>query len=212
MSEHRAAAPTPTATNPHPPRTPSPEEVDKVLRFQAFWKFALAIAIVMVVLAMLGVAFTMAAPAFSRVYWIALVPIYGLLCIGAAFRRGRKGDHLDRSMIWRQLFHWLGIGLALGFDFYISGSGEETRVASGLNALLLLALGCYLAGVHLDWLFALVGGLLTMILILVAKFEQYEWLVFIVGGLAVVAMCAWWWMLNTRSHQHAAAHAATASH
>src|SRR5215470_7169723 len=101
MSEPLAAPTTAPAPDAHAPRTHSAEEVEKVLRFQAFWKFALAIGVIMVVLAMLGVAFTMTAPQFARIYWICLVPVYGLLCVGTAFKHVRKGDHLDRSMIWR---------------------------------------------------------------------------------------------------------------
>lgn len=199
MSEPRAATET-APPGPHAPRTHPAEDVDRVLRFHAFWKFALVIGIIMIVLAMLGVGLTMTTnPSVARTYWIALVPVFGLLCVGVAIRHVRKGDHVDQSMIWRQLLHWVGIGVAIGCDFYISDTGEETRVAAGLNALLLLALGCYLAGVHLEWIFVLVGVLLTLIAILVAKADQYLWLVFVVGGLAIAGMCAWWWMLSARS-------------
>jgi hypothetical protein len=209
MSEQVTAS-APAAQSPNAAKTHSAEEVEKVLRFHAFWKFALVIGIIMVGLAMLGVALTMTTnPSFARTYWIALVPVFGLLCIGTAYKHGRKGDQPDRSMIWRQLAHWLGIGLAIGFDFFISGTGEETRIASGLNALLLLALGCYLAGVHLEWIFALVGAMLTLIVVLVAKFEQYEWLVFIVGGLVVAGMCAWWWLIGASARRHQTALAAS---
>jgi hypothetical protein len=59
-----------------------------------------------------------------------------------------------------------------------------------MNAMLLLALGCYLAGVHFEWLFVLVGILLTLALLVVVKADQYVWLIFVVGGLAVAAMLA----------------------
>jgi hypothetical protein len=93
-------------------------------------------------------------------------------------------------MIFQQIFHWVGIAAALGLDFVIRGTGEETATAAGLNALLLLALGCYLAGIHLERLFVVVGVLLTLTLIIVAKADQYVWLVFVVGGIAIVAMIA----------------------
>ncbi|MGH9428068.1 MAG: hypothetical protein ACRD2L_17435, partial [Terriglobia bacterium] len=53
---------------------------------------------------------------------------------------------------------------------------------------LLLAIGCFLAGVHLQWLFALVGVLLALALICLAKVDQYLWLIFLVGGLLAVAL------------------------
>ena len=53
---------------------------------------------------------------------------------------------------------------------------------------MLLALGCLLAGVHLEWMFAVVGVLLATTLMMAERAEQYMWLVFIVGVVAVAAM------------------------
>ena len=88
----------------------------------------------------------------------------------------------------RQVFHWLGIAGALGLDFYVRGTGQENGVAAGLNALLLLSLGCYLGGVHLQWPFAVVGLLLSVTLIFVAAADEYLWLILLIGTLALVAM------------------------
>ncbi len=97
------------------------------------------------------------------------------------------------------MLHWLGIGVALGLDFLVRRSGEETGVAAGLNALLVLALGCYLAGVHLEWMFAVVGALLTLTLVIVAKADQYLWLIFVAGGITIAAMLVVRWMLHKSS-------------
>src|SRR5262249_60243709 len=90
--------------------------------------------------------------------------------------------------VWRPIWHWLGIGVALVVDFMIRGTGEESGLGAGLNAMLLLAVGCYLAGVHFEWLFAIVGGLLTLALIILMKTDQYLWLIFVIGGLAILAV------------------------
>ena len=76
-----------------------------------------------------------------------------------------------------------------------------------MNAVLLLALGCYLAGVHLEWLFVLVGLLLTLTLIVVATAEQYLWLIFVVGGLAIALIFVLQRLLLW-AHRKRAAHAA----
>jgi hypothetical protein len=110
---------------------------------------------------------------------MALVPVYGLLCVFTAWKRARPGEQL----VLRQLLHWAGIAGAVALDFSIRSTGQETQVASGLNALLLLALGCFLAGVHLDWLFVPVGLLLTLTLFLVAKADQYLWLLLVAAAL-----------------------------
>jgi hypothetical protein len=173
------------SVRPAGPATEGPQALDPI---HHNWKIATVVAVVMVLLAMLGVGLTTASSAAAPVYWIALVPVYGLLCIGTAWGRMHHAGGFDRAAVLRQLFHWLGIAVALGFDFYIRGTGEESGMGAGLNALLLLALGCYLAGVHLDWLFVPVGLLLTLTLAIVAKADQYLWMIFLIGVVTIIAL------------------------
>ena len=104
-------------------------------------KVATVAAVSMVILALIGVGLTMADSAISATYWILMVPIYGLLCVATAWYRSVPGAGAGPSLVLRQVFHWLGIGGALGLDFFFRTLGEETDIAAGLNALLLLALG-----------------------------------------------------------------------
>jgi hypothetical protein len=173
------------------------------------WKIACIFAVIMVVLALLGVVLSTASKAAAPVYWISLVPIYGLLCMGTAWARSKHGGTIDRGAILRQLFHWLGIGVAIALDFFIRGTGEESSQGAGLNALLLLALGCYLAGIHLEWLFILVGILLSVTLIIFTQAQAYVWLIILVGVLAVAAMLGVTWLLGReRAHKGGAGKAA----
>jgi hypothetical protein len=174
------------------------------IRIQRSWKVAAVAAILMVMLGLLGIALTTTTDyAVASTYWIALVPVYGLLCIATAWRH--QGRHMECREVFRQFIHWSAIGLALGVDFYIRGSGVETGLAAGLNAMLLLALGCVLAGIHLDWLFVVVGLLLGVALVVVAKADQYLWMMFIAGGIAIVAMVAYVWLLGPKHPKKTAA-------
>jgi hypothetical protein len=150
---------------------------------QPSWKVAGSAAAVMVALALIGVGLATADVGFAREYWMALVPIYGLLCVYTAWKRARPNERL----VLRQVLHWAAIAAAVGLDFTIGGTGLETQVATGMNALLLLALGCFLAGVHLDWLFVPVGLLLAATVFLVAKADQYLWLLIIAAALPLGA-------------------------
>lgn len=151
------------------------------------WRITVAIAGIMVLLALLGVGLATAKADLARNYWVSLVPVYGLLCTVTAWRRSQQSGE---QLVLRQVLHWVGITGAVALDFFIRGTGLETQAASGLDALLLLALGCYLAGVHLDWLFIPVALLLTLTLVLVAKADQYLWLLLLTGLLAIAA--AFW--------------------
>lgn len=181
------------ATHPNTPATPvsgvsmAPRHKDAVL-FQSSWKSALGVAIAMVVLALLGVGLSTTNPSAARTYWVSLVPIYAALCVAVAWTRSRQGGSFTWTLVLRQVLHWLVIAVALGLDFYVRGTGQEASTASGLTALLLLSVGCFLAGVHLEWLFAVVGLLLAFTLVCVAKADQYMWVIFLAGGIAIVAM------------------------
>lgn len=151
------------------------------------WKITAAVALIMVVLALLGIALATTKPLLARNYWVSLVPIYGLLCVVTAWRRSQQNGE---RLVLRQVLHWLGIAGFVALDFYIRGTGVETQVSAGLNALMLLALGCFLAGVHLDWSFVFVGLLLTLTLFVAAKADQYLWLLFVAGALAIAVLFA----------------------
>jgi hypothetical protein len=196
MSEQRTGVAPQAAPPPSAAKVAATPEGHNRFFIPTFWKFALAAAILMVLLALVGVGLTTTNSTLAPTYWVLLVPIYGLTCVFTALRRAAQGTHFESRLVLRQVLHWLGIAAALALDFLIRGSGEETGIAAGLNALLLLALGCYLAGIHFEWLFVLVGVLLTVVLVLVAKADQYLWLVFVIGGLAVAAMVGAWWLLD----------------
>jgi len=159
------------------------------------WRIAGWVAAIMVVLALIGVGLATADVGLARNYWVALVPIYGLLCAFTAWKHSRSGD----GLVLRQLLHWLAIAGAVALDFSIRGTGVETQLATGLDALLLLALGCLLAGVHLDWLFVPVGLLLALTLVLVAKADQYLWLLLVAAALPLAALLAWRRLRRSRS-------------
>ncbi len=151
------------------------------------WKISLGAAVLMALLAVLGIALTTTNREVAPTYWISLVPVFGMLCMATAWSRAfyEGGGHY---LVVKQLLHWLAIAVALGADFYIRSSGQETGMAAGFNAALLLALGCLLAGIHLEWIFSFVGVLLLLVLVAVVKADQYLWLIVIIAVACVAAM------------------------
>jgi hypothetical protein len=175
------------------PLTPPPAVAPRsAFPFDASWKTAGAFALIMVLLALVGVALATTSAPLARKYWMTLVPIYGVLCTVTAWRRSQQAGAAGGKLVLRQVLHWLAIGAAVLLDFAIQGAGVETKLTSGFNALLLLALGCFLAGVHLDWSFTLVGALLALTFVCVAKAEQYLWLIFVIGVLLIGALVFVW--------------------
>jgi hypothetical protein len=162
-----------------------------------FWKLGTIAGAIMLILALIGVGLTTSRldSDGALTYWIWLVPIYGLLCIITAAARGWHDHGLRQLQVFRQIAHWLGIGLALWLDFVIRRSGEETAQAAALNAMMLLALGCYLAGVHLEWHFALVGVVLVAAMVIVTKANEYLWIVFVIGAAGIALLVGWKWLM-----------------
>jgi hypothetical protein len=147
---------------------------------------------VMALLALVGTGVTLANASWARTYWLILVPVYGALCVYEAWRRtGELG-----STVIRQVLHWLSVAAAMALDFAClqQAAGEPAAAATGLSSLLILALGCVLAGIHLEWLFALVGLLLALILMLVTLAQQYVTIAFLLAGLAALGFAVYWVM------------------
>jgi hypothetical protein len=142
----------------------------------------------MVVLALVGVGLTAADQPLARRYWMWLVPVYGLLCVATAWSRSRQDASLGLGPVLRQVLHWVVIGGAMALDFWMGGTGAQARGPGAFDALLLLTVGCLLAGVHLDALLLLVGALLALTLVAVVKAAQYLWLLFVAGVLVLLVI------------------------
>ena len=122
------------------------------------WRIGAVVAAIMVGLVMVGLGLATASPSLAPRYWLWLVPVFGLLSVLTAWIGSPDSPRLGFRAVGRQLLHWLVIGGAVAFDFWLRGTGEEAGVTAGFDALLLLAVGCFLAGVHLEAIFALVGS------------------------------------------------------
>jgi hypothetical protein len=140
----------------------------------------------MIALALIGVGLTTARSSIAFRYWVLLVPIYGLISIAAAWFQDHDGSRW--TMVTRQALHWGAVTVAVGLDFYLREIGAETTNTTGLSSLLLLALGSFLAGVYFDRRFIALGLLLALALVIMAKINQYNWLIFALGGLLAAAL------------------------
>jgi hypothetical protein len=142
---------------------------------------------VMALLALVGTGITLADASWARTYWLALVPVYGILCVIAAWQRTGQFT----GSVLRQVLHWLSVGAAIALDYAFLRRGE-TAQGGGLSSLLILALGSLLAGIHLEWLFGLVGLLLIAIFVLVGVAQQYVTAVFLVAAACALIFAAYW--------------------
>ncbi|HWV53083.1 hypothetical protein [Pseudorhodoplanes sp.] len=146
---------------------------------------AALLAIAMILLALIGAGATLANVSWAEKYWLWLVPAFGIICTVAAWMRTGRLD----STVLRQVLHWLAVGVTIAIDFsFFRRTGEQTTITTSLNSLLFLALGCLLAGIHLEWSFALVGLLLLATAFVVAIAQEYMALVFVTGAILIALL------------------------
>jgi hypothetical protein len=143
---------------------------------------------VMAVLALVGTGVTVADASWARTWWLSLVPVYGVLCVFAAWYRTGQFT----GTVTRQVLHWLSVAAAIALDFSLLRRGEQPATGAGLSSLLILALGCLLAGIHLEWLFALVGLLLLAIFTIVSVAQQYVTIAFLAAAGAGLVLATYW--------------------
>lgn len=116
--------------------------------------------LLVLVLALFGVAYTSLSRSPMAMYWIVLAPLVGAICVVS-----RWNDMPDRDarlrLLWTQALHWAAVLLAMHLMFVADVARMMNADASGLAALTLLALGTFTAGVHIgSWRIALVGFIL----------------------------------------------------
>ena len=128
---------------------------------------------ILMFLSILGVGITDASVRMSHWYWTAMVPVFFGFCLYLEWQASIHMEGAIGSIFLKQLQHWLGLLAGFYLAFFLRGMGSLDNQSTGLVLLLLLAVGTFMAGVTMGWLFRLLGIFLGLCLILVAYMENY---------------------------------------
>ena len=128
---------------------------------------------ILMFLSILGVGIADALERASHWYWTAMVPVFFGCCIYLEWHASKDSEESIGTIILKQVQHWLGLLAAFYLAFFLREIGSLDNQTTGLILLLLLAVGTFMAGVHMGWLFKLLGIFLGCCLILVAYMEHY---------------------------------------
>jgi hypothetical protein len=148
---------------------------------------------IVLILTLLGVAYT----SFSKhpivAYWEFLVPVMGVVCVGAGWRHAYDKQARLR-LIWTQALHWLAFIIAMNLMLLPNVQNMLNSDATGLAILLLLALGTFVAGVHiLDWQVCLLGLIMALCVPAIAWIEESA-LIVLLGAIVLIGVgMAFWW-------------------
>jgi hypothetical protein len=128
----------------------------------------------------------------ARYYWCAMFPIFGLACLAHELTINRVRELAMSRLLLRQALHWIGPIVAVKILFLQYARGQMASDAVALTTILLLAVTCFLAGVHFDGSFYWVGALLVMAAVIGTEIESYLWLVAVVFliGVAITIVSA----------------------
>jgi hypothetical protein len=140
----------------------------------------------LLVLSAVGVAISEISPEKAFRYWIVMVPIFGAVSLFSGWSSARAGGLTAGGVVRRQILHWAALAVAVCLVFLLQASGRMGEADAGTVTLLSLALATFLAGVHFDWRYCVVGALLAAAVAAIALVSNFLWLIGIVAvGFAV---------------------------
>lgn len=131
----------------------------------------------LLIFSIIGAAATKYSPAEAYLYWIAMIPIFGIGSIISAWAQASAYGHVRGQplgeLVKIQLLHWGGtlatvIGVAI-INYYGRITGEE----AALVILLILALATFLDGIRIGWRYSLAGVFLGMTSVIMAATPYY---------------------------------------
>jgi hypothetical protein len=150
------------------------------------------------ILTILGVAYTSYFKQPIMGYWELLAPVIGLVCIGAGWRSADDRNARLR-LICTQALHWLAFLVVMSVMLMPSVQRNLNASATGLGILTLLALGTFTAGVHVtSWQICLLGFVMALSVPAIAWIEESA-LIFVLIAVAVLGTgTAVWWHWHER--------------
>jgi len=160
--------------------------------------------LLVLILAIFGVAYTSFSKTPITTYWIVLAPFIGLICVITRWRDAENREQRLR-LIWTQALHWAAVLVAMHLMFVADVSRMMNADASALAALTVLALGTFTAGVHIAaWRICVVGIVLALGVPAIAWLEQSTLLLLLIAVVVVAVIAPFFWH-RKRSAQRPAA-------
>lgn len=144
------------------------------------------------ILVMIGLFLSNYSSEKARFYWCAMFPIFGVACLAHELAAGRAYEIALWRILLRQGLHWIGPIVAVKILFMQHTRGQMATDAVALTIILLLAVTCFLAGVHFDRSFYWVSAFLALAAVIGTEIETYLWfvVVLLLIAIAIVALSA----------------------
>ncbi len=149
----------------------------------------------LLIFSVIGVAATKYSPAEAYLYWIAMIPVFGIGSMVSAWAQASYHGHVRGQrlgdIIKVQLLHWGGtlatvIGAAI-INYYGHLSGED----AALVIILILGLATFLDGIRIGWRYSMAGVFLGITSVIVAATDYFFPIVLILATALIVFTVYW---------------------
>lgn len=167
----------------------------------SFWIRELPFSLVLI-LTLLGVAYTSFLKQPIMGYWELLAPVIGLVCVGSGWSSAND-KYARLQLIWTQALHWAAFLLVMNMILLPSVQRILNASATGLAVLMLLALGTFTAGVHvLSWQVCLLGIIMALCVPAAAWIEASALIIVLVSIAALgIGVVLWWHWHESRAQK-----------
>ncbi len=166
----------------------------------SFWLRELPFSLVLV-LTLLGVAYSSFLKRPIMGYWEFLAPVIGVVCVGAGWP-GATEKSARLQLILTQVLHWAAFLLVMSMTLLPSVQSVLSASATGLAVLMLLALGTFTAGVHvLSWQIGLLGIIMALCVPAAAWIEASALIIVLIMAAALGIGAVLWWHWHERHAQ-----------
>lgn len=137
------------------------------------WNARLITALIMLALAFIGIVIF---SIHSRAYWVytqVMAFLYAILSLWLYWYIGRGESTPKHSTFLRQAIHWLGLWLSIFLIALFVNVGMFNATQAGLATFVLTALTLFLAGIHTDIIFILIGVTLAILIVAATYIQSY---------------------------------------
>ncbi len=162
------------------------------------WKWRFAIGALMFVMAFIGVVLTIVKQRSSWGYWRFLSCFFAVLSLVLSAHLKHYSWKDSLVTVWHEIFHWLGLILAIGILSNMVHLGLLSPFAASLQAITLLALATFLAGVYIERSFLFIGGLMGCFALLLSYISIYSYLFAI--PIALLFLVGFYLFIRNKSH------------
>jgi len=158
------------------------------------WQARLAVGLIMLALAFLGMVTTDVHSTGGFDYWKWIIPVYALLALWLSWYMKRQMETVSAITLVHELGHWAGLVAAVFLVSLYVKLGIVSRYAAGFFDLTLLSLAVFLAGVYIEKTFLFIGLVLALFAILAAWVVEYLYaftIPILIAGVAIVGLMVW---------------------